>query len=127
MRDDTVTDQPIMTREYRFGAEKPGQPVLVEIFAAEAVPGSDFECRFRITGLAEKPKEVSAFGIDSLQATELAMKAVAIYLYTFARPPDPHVYWFEPGDTLALPVMDPIKDLAAARTSPRETDINRQL
>jgi hypothetical protein len=58
-----------------------GKPVVLTIGVPRPVPGSDWGCALQITGLNttwRRPKYV--FGIDGLQALQLAMKGAAIAL-----------------------------------------------
>jgi hypothetical protein len=58
-----------------------GKPVVLTIGVPQPVPGSDWGCALRITGLNvswRRPRYV--FGIDGLQALHLAMKCADLLL-----------------------------------------------
>jgi uncharacterized protein DUF6968 len=58
-----------------------GKPVVLTIGVPQPVPGSDWGCALRITGLnanLRRPRYV--FGIDGLQALHLAMKCADVLL-----------------------------------------------
>lgn len=58
-----------------------GKPVVVTLAVPQAVPGSDWGCALQITGLNtpwRRPKYV--FGIDGLQALQLAMQCAGAVL-----------------------------------------------
>lgn len=63
----------VALRSYRWHPKKGrARKVVVEIGTPVAVPGSDWGVRLRITGL-RKPLNRRVFGIDSIQALELAL------------------------------------------------------
>lgn len=58
-----------------------GKPVVVTLSVPQAVPGSDWGCALQITGLNttwRRPRYV--FGIDGLQALQLAMQCAGAVL-----------------------------------------------
>ena len=57
--------------------------VIVEIGTPAAVPGSDWGCRVRVRGLSE-PIDQTIFGVDSLQAQELALMYSGVALSSSA-------------------------------------------
>jgi hypothetical protein len=63
-----------------------GKPVVLTIGVPQPVPGSAWGCAVQITGLNSawrRPKYV--FGIDSLQALQLAMKCAGVVLESAKR------------------------------------------
>lgn len=73
--------------------------------------GNDWACEYRIEWPDRTWKLRRIFGVDSTQALILAMQTAAAELYG-AEPP---VFWFEPDDTLGLPLSPGLADLEAAR------------
>jgi hypothetical protein len=78
-------------------------------------PRCDWSCTYSISWPHLPEKKRTIFGIDSVQALQLAMQAAATELYMS----DPPVFWFEPDDILGLPVSSAIADLETARTKGR--------
>ncbi|MBO6766526.1 hypothetical protein [Maricaulis sp.] len=100
----------MICRTYRFGTACPGKPVSVEIFAPREEETGDFSCRLRIDGLKEKPFDTRIFGIDSLQATMLALQLAGTELYGAGDHPGPHVFLYAPNDNLDIPTTTTVLD-----------------
>jgi hypothetical protein len=75
----------------------------------------DWSCVFRIEWPHRPEMKRKIFGIDSVQALELAMRHAAVELYTA----EPAVYRWEPDDILGLPLSKPFAYLEAARSKGR--------
>jgi hypothetical protein len=74
-----------------------GKPVVLTIGVPQPVPGLDWGCALQITGLKagwSRPRYV--FGIDGVQALQLAMKCAAAVIES-TRPP---LTWLDQGDYL---------------------------
>ena len=74
---------PIAVRELEAaGAGDELRPVFVRFGRPERdpAPGGDWQCAFQITGLGEDDVEC-AFGVDSVQALQLAFQAVGARLF----------------------------------------------
>ena len=81
-----------------------GKPVVLTIGEPQPVPGSDWGCALRITGLNAKlrrPRYV--FGIDGLQALHLAMKCADVLLESAK----PQLLWFGQKGDLGMPKFLP--------------------
>jgi hypothetical protein len=75
----------VAVREYGWRPKKGRRrAVKVEIGTPVAVPGSDWGCRLRITGLPTKIDR-RVFGIDGVQALELALLLSGKVLASFVR------------------------------------------
>lgn len=106
-----------------------GQPVVLTIGVPQPVPGSDWGCALQITGLnssLRRPRYV--FGIDGLQALQLAMKCAEAALESRK----PELVWLgEPGD-LGMPkflpeLPQPYQDRLAAIVEREATRFWRRL
>jgi hypothetical protein len=74
---------PIAVRELEVeAAGGKVQPVLVRFGRPERdpAPGGDWQCAFQVTGLGEDDVE-HAYGVDPVQALQLAFQAVGARLY----------------------------------------------
>jgi hypothetical protein len=80
-----------------------GKPVVVTLAVPQAVPGSDWGCALQITGLNttwRRPRYV--FGIDGLQALQLAMQcAGAVLESTMLK-----LEWLGQHEDLGMPSSD---------------------
>jgi len=77
-----------------------GKRVVVTLGVPQAVPGSDWGCALQITGLKtewRRPRYV--FGVDGLQALQLAMKCATAILASAK----PELEWFGQKGFLMLP------------------------
>jgi hypothetical protein len=75
----------VASREYGWRPKKGrARKVKVEIGTPVAVPGSDWGCRVRISGLPERIDR-GIFGIDAIQALELALQFSGKELLRFVR------------------------------------------
>ena len=81
-----------------------GKPVVLTIGVPQPVPGSDWGCALRITGLnARWRRPQYVFGIDGLQALHLAMKCADLLLES-ARP---KLLWLGQKGDLGMPKFLP--------------------
>lgn len=110
-----MTDRPIAKRDFQFGTEAPGQSVKLEICQARRDAVGDWTALIRITGLPSGPIEQTAHGVDSVQATQLALVLAGTYLYTSGKAPGAHVFRQVPNDDLGLPVTEPLRELVERR------------
>jgi uncharacterized protein DUF6968 len=81
-----------------------GKPVVLAIGVPQAVPGSDWGCAVQVTGLNSgwrRPRYV--FGIDGLQALQLAMKCAAAVLESTR----PQLAWLGEKGDLGMPKFLP--------------------
>jgi hypothetical protein len=81
-----------------------GKPVVLTIGVPQRVPGSDWGCALQITGLNtswRRPRYV--FGIDALQALQLAMECAAAELESVK----PELAWLGGSGDLGLPKFLP--------------------
>jgi hypothetical protein len=84
-------------------------PVPIRIFVPEQRE-VDWACRFEI----EWPDETTtleAWGVDAVQALELAMKMIGAFIYTSDHHASGNLTWFEPGRGYGFPVSHNIRDL----------------
>jgi hypothetical protein len=97
--------------------------VVLEIGAPRRVPGWDWACPVRITGLDGHPTQPEpVFGIDALQAFELTMQYARVTLAE-ARP---SLSWFGVVGELGLPMSVP-GYLPAAFHARLEAAVEREL
>jgi|GEM_PF-3567911 len=104
-----------IVRHYQLGTTVPGTPVTLEIFAPQARETGDFSCRLRMEGHRESAFETEVWGIDSLQATMLALKLAGTELYAVGEAPEPHIFLYVPNDDLDIPITPSVRDRAAKR------------
>jgi hypothetical protein len=81
-----------------------GKPVVVTLGVPQAVPGSDWACALQITGLNttwRRPKYV--FGIDSVQALQLAMQGAGAVLESAGQ----KLEWLGQTEDLGMPKFLP--------------------
>jgi hypothetical protein len=81
-----------------------GRPVVVTLGVPQAVPGSDWGCALQITGLNttwRRPRYV--FGIDGLQALQLAMQCAGAVLESSRR----KLEWLGQTEYLGMPKFLP--------------------
>jgi uncharacterized protein DUF6968 len=72
-------------REYRWRPKKGRRRIVkVELGTPTPVPGSDWGCRLRITGLPTKFDQ-GIFGIDAVQALELALQVAGSTVASFVK------------------------------------------
>ena len=98
-----------------------GKPVVLTLGVPRPVPGSDWGCAVRITGLKtswRRPRYV--FGIDGLQALHLAMKCATAVL-TSAKA---ELEWFGQKGDLMLPKFLP--DLPKRQQDRLEAIVERE-
>src|SRR5262245_16361928 len=84
-------------------------PVPIRIFAPEQRE-VDWACRFEI----EWPDETTtleAWGVDAVQALELALKMVGAFIYTSDHHASGNLLWEVPGRGYGFPVSYNIRDL----------------
>ena len=90
-----------------------GKPLLV--------PGYDFGCVYEIDGLETKPITRRIFGVDGVQALDLAMKMAMVDLLCSKAYQEGRLTWLGSGD-LGLPVMDEFRDLIRNGPKPRRSN-----
>ncbi|GAA0636949.1 DUF6968 family protein [Brevundimonas lenta] len=108
--------EPSVACERLFQLALPAEPRPFRAVWMQPVPdGKDWACEYVIEWPHRpwRPRRIK--GVDSAQALLLAMKMVASELYGA----DPQVFWFEPDDTLGLPLVPEDADEEAARTKGR--------
>ena len=110
-----MTEDVICERNYQTAIDGEIRPVPVQWMKPALEPTGDWSCTFRIEWPHRPERVRKCFGIDSVQALQLALDAVAVELYT-AEPP---VYWWSPNDILGLSVPEDSAHLEAARSEGR--------
>lgn len=83
----------------------PDRPVILTLGVPEPVPGSDWGCAVQITGLTRelsRPRYV--FGVDALQALELALQYAKVTLETSGY----ELRWLHAMADLGLPRILPM-------------------
>jgi len=98
--------------------------VVLEIGAPRRVPGWDWACPVRITGLdghSNQPEPV--FGIDALQAFELTMQYARVALSDVR----PSLSWLSAVGCLGLPMMSVPGYLPAASHARIEAAVEREI
>ncbi len=93
----------IAERQYTLtGDDGLATPVLVRLGAPRESPdGLDYICPFEITGLA-RTRIKWAFGVDALQALELALKMLGADLHAHRADYGPGFFLDEMGDDLGF-------------------------
>jgi hypothetical protein len=114
---------PVIARRLFRRSKSSRRRVVLEVGAPRQVPGGDWACPVRITGLSGvRPTPRAIFGIDALQALVLAMTFAGSVLE--AQVP-PLVWLGEPGD-IGLPQTIPEHLSERARKRVQST-IDREL
>ncbi len=85
-------------------------PVQVRWFQP-TLTQNDWCCDYIIEWPHRAATEGRAFGVDSVQALQLAMSSAGVQLYL----ENPPVFWFEENDRLGLPLMSASAELEAKR------------
>lgn len=101
----------MLERTYRMRVADAVEPFPVRWFRP-VCNGEAWVCDYEIAWPEKPAVRRGIFGVDAVQALQLAMNIVAVELYTA----DPAVFWWEPDDVLGLPVPPAVADLEAART-----------
>jgi hypothetical protein len=97
----------IATRVLRL--EKPPTEIPIRIFAPIEEAGS-WSCKTEIDwpdGKLTRP----IWGVDAVQALELAMKAIGAQIYASDHHASGNLMWEEPGKGYGFPVTNNIRDL----------------
>jgi hypothetical protein len=83
--------------------------VIVRFGKPRPFEGRDFACVYQIDGLRDEPITRRMYGIDAIQALELAMQMAMVELVCSEAYQDGRLTWLGMYD-LGLPVMGPIRD-----------------
>jgi hypothetical protein len=107
--------QIVANRVFRTVGRNPKRVVLT-IYRPEPIRGSDWGCRVSLRGLGgklDKPRVI--YGIDALQALELAMRVSAAVLEAHAH----RLVWLGAVGDLGLPVFVPARRRSAGAAKKR--------
>lgn len=111
----STMDEVVCERRYQMVLAGEATPFMVRWAKPAPDPRGDWNCSYRIEWPHRPTASRQAFGVDSVQALNLAMMNVASELYTS----EPPVFWWEPDDVLGLPVASAVAEFEAARTKGR--------
>jgi len=84
-------------------------PVPIRIFAPERRE-IDWACRFEI-GWPDEAVEMDVFGVDAVQALELALRIIGAFIYSSDHHASGNLVWQAPGQGYGFPVPNTIRDL----------------
>jgi hypothetical protein len=98
----------IFTRILR-DSDDPAVAIPVRIYPPTAERG-DWACRFSI-GWPDGERSLAAFGIDPIQAFDLALRMIGANLYVSDLHESRRLMWLTPGTGYGFPVPHSMRDL----------------
>ena len=88
----------------------PAVPFDIRIFAPESEPGGSWSCRYEIDW-PDRPRSMTAWGKDSVQALVLALNMIGSEIYTSEYHKAGELYFEKRGDGFGFPVPANLRDL----------------
>jgi len=83
--------------------------IPIRIFAPEKTKDASWSCRYEIDWPGEK-REMTAFGVDAVQAILLAMELIGAELYTSTYHKAGALFFNRPGSGYGFPVAQSLRD-----------------
>ncbi len=104
------SDQRILAERTLFIAAPGGKPIPVPIrIHLPLQHSSDWSCRYEIDW-PKKRKSMAIFGVDAVQALNLALQTVGCELYQSRYHADGTLVWTKPGDGYGFPVASSFRN-----------------
>jgi hypothetical protein len=100
---------PIATRVLTLRRAEADVEIPIRVFAPEPEP-RDWSCRFEI-GWPEGTFTMAVFGVDAVQALELALRIIGAHIYASEHHKSGKLMWLEPGDGYGFPLTSGSRDL----------------
>lgn len=109
MEEMNLPDSIIARREYELDGRE-GAVIFTIFVPASDARGQDWCCRYRIEGLPSRPDR-HAYGVDAVQALDLALKNAAMFLYATPEAREGRLTWLDQGrGKLGLPIPDGMEE-----------------